>query len=76
MEIESLTLGGAIDRGGINMSTADCLVLLSRDLDSLNLKGVDAWETGIRMANTLIQLKHLIEAKENGGEKNEENSAE
>ena len=58
------------------MNAVDCLVLLSRDLDTLNLKGVDAWETGIRMANTLIQLKRLIEGKENGGEKNEENSAE
>ena len=54
------------------MKEIELLVLLSRDLDALDLKGVDAWETGLRMAKTLIELKRLIESKEQGGADNAE----
>lgn len=58
------------------MKNIDIVVTLMHDLDTLSLRGVKDWETGVQMAQELIALKRSLVKKEEGGENDAENRSE
>ena len=46
------------------MDRFQLIQLLMQDLDSLSLKSVCDWETGVRMASSLVTLKKMLQKEE------------